>query len=100
VVIPASFTERLTATPSATVRANCSSAVNALSHGTIAAWCSHIAVTSHVLDLAVGIHRSRGLVQSLQLNKQFADTLTSRFKLLKFRGSWVALLKQLSLSSY
>jgi hypothetical protein len=81
VVITANFTERPPATPRSTVATNRSPALSALSHGTIATRRTYIAVTSHVLDLAKGIHRSRGLIRLLQLSKEFADALTGPFKL-------------------
>jgi hypothetical protein len=100
VVITANFTKRLPATPCSTVAANRGPAFRALSHGAIATRRTYVAVTSHVLDLAKGIHRSRGLVRLLQLSKQFTDAFTSPFKFLKFRWGWVALLEKLRLSSY
>jgi hypothetical protein len=99
VVITANFTEGLPATPHSTLAANRSPALRALGHGTIATGRTYIAVTSHMLDLAVRVHRSRGLVRLL-LSKEFANTVTSPFKLLNFRGGWVALLEKFRLSRY
>jgi hypothetical protein len=100
VVITANFTEGLPATPHSTLAANRSPALRTLGHGTIATGHTYIAVASHMLDLAKGIHRSRGLVRLFQLSKEFADALTSPFKFLNFSGGWVALLEKLCLSSY
>jgi len=58
-IITAYFTERLSATPSATVSTNRNSAVGTLRNRTIAARHTYIAVAFNVFDLAVGVHAFR-----------------------------------------
>jgi hypothetical protein len=56
VVVTTPLTERLSATPNATVGTDSHSAVSTFSHGRLTAWHTCVAVTWYVVDLAEWLH--------------------------------------------